>query len=1514
MKPRSARCRPFSPTLSNAPPAIPRPRKLALELLEDRALLNASPPNPHGLFPGEQFPVGVEPYNVALEDVNGDGFLDIVTDSSGISVLLGNGDGSFAAQATYAAESRGGTLTLQDINRDGFADLITSGSSYDSLSLLLGNGDGTFADQTIYAVGDEPRALALDDLNRDGFLDIATANAGSNNVSLLLSNGDGTFADQATYAVGAEPQALALDDLNRDGFLDIVTANAGSDNVSVLLGNGNGTFADQATYAAGDWPGTLILEDLNRDGILDIATPNGGSDTVSVLLGNGDGTFGNQTTYAVDIGPRSLAMDDLNRDGFVDIVTHSYRNVSILLGNGDGTFTEQATYEVGKLPWSLVLEDLNHDGFVDIVAATGEYPDNVSVLLANGDGTFADRASYEVTKYPKAIAINDLNDDGFVDLVTINSGIAYEGYRPDNASVLLGNGDGSFAAQATYAVGGTPELLLLKDLNRDGLIDIVAANRLEDNVSVLLGNGNGTFADQATYAVGDWPGTLTLEDLNGDGLPDVVTANRYSDDVSVLLGNGDGTFADQATYAVGDRPRSLAVEDLNYDGFLDIVTANIWSNDVSVLLGNGDGTFADQATYELVGQPQSLALEDLNRDGFIDIATRTTLSTGVSILLGNGDGTFAGQATYATSVGSRISLPLKDVTGDGWVDIVMGISGGIGGVSILPGNGDGTFGKQQLHFLVFRPSLAAAPVLEDLNRDGFMDIVMPHQYTGPPNEVSVLLGNGDGTFAGPAFYAVGHGARALELVDLNRDGFVDIVTANYYDHNVSVVLGNGDGTFSDQATYMATTAPRAVALEDLNGDGLLDIVTSGASISVLLQRVPIVVNQPPVAHFQEVVGVEDTATEITLTGSDDGRVQPLTFALAAAPIHGRLSDFDANTGQVTYTPDVNYNGPDSFTFTVNDGELDSEEATVTIDVAAVNDPPLVFGPIGSVIVNEDAADSTFDLMLVFYDVDILTNGDNLAFSVQSNDNGALVAASIDGDILTLDYLENQNGTAVIVVRATDTDGLFTEDTISLTVNPVNDEPTIVNPIGPVTVDEDTDDWTFDLTTVFDDVDIITNSDSLVFSVVANDNEGLVVASIADSTLTFDYQENQNGTATIVVRATDMDGLFAEETIPLTVDPVNDAPRATDDEYTVDQNEILEVDVPGVLDNDTDVDGDAISAVLVDGPAHGTLTLNEDGSFVYEPETDFNGSDSFTYKAYDGQDESSEATVVVNVTPIGVARLEEDPLYPGGKMLVVYGTREDDHILFEPEGNDGQIVVTLNDVVLGTFRPTSRLVAFAYEGNDNVQVAGSIGLPAWLYGNEGDDRLKGGAGHDLLFGGLGEDRLNGGRGRDLLVGEDGADRIVGNSDDDILIGGRLSFDNLDEACRAITEQWTSAADYRTRVLGLSDPTQEFFLRLGQTVLEDEDTDRLTGSSGQDWFCSDLTYDRATDLKNEISGNNASGLPAYHSGMRPVYHGPPPSAASWLHQYEQRSTPPQPPRSHARYERAIDVLLTSGWLGR
>ena len=505
--------------------------------------------------------------------------------------------------------SETGAIVAGDFTGEGRVDLAAAKEFGNSVSVLLGDGDGSFQPQVTYTVGSGAVAIVAGDFTGNGHLDLAVANAGDNSVSVLLGNGDGTFQPQVTYAVGSEPDQIVAGDFNGDGRLDLAVANGGSDSVSVLLGNGDGTFQPQVTYAVGASPGAIVAGDFTGDGHLDLAVANVGPllgfpGTVSVLLGNGDGTFQPQVTYAVGVDPDAIAAGDFTGDGRSDLaVANLWDNtVSVLLGNGDGTFRPQVTYAVGSFPDAIVAGDFTGDGHLDLAVANENLlrtAGTVSVLLGNGDGTFLPQVTYYAGgPRPDAIAAGAFTGDGHLDLAVASEN---EIFNAGTVSVLLGNGDGTFQplAQAGNATGLSPISVVAGDFTGNGRTDLAVANGGDNTVSVLLGNSDGTFQPPITTAVGDYPNSIVAGDFNGDGRLDLAVDNEFDDTVSVLLGNGDGTFEPQVTYS-GAGGWSIVAGDFTGNGHLDLATA-AGSNTLSVLLGNGDGTFQPPVTYT-VGQ------------------------------------------------------------------------------------------------------------------------------------------------------------------------------------------------------------------------------------------------------------------------------------------------------------------------------------------------------------------------------------------------------------------------------------------------------------------------------------------------------------------------------------------------------------------------------------------------------------------------------------------------------------------------------------------------------------------------------------------------------------------------------------------------------------------------------------------------------------------------------------------------------------------------------------------------
>ncbi len=387
-----------------------------------------------------------------------------------------------------------------------------------------------------------------------------------------------------------------------------------------------------------------------------------------------------------------------------------------------------------------------------------------------------------------SVAIADLKGDGKMDLVVANECQGSSGTCYGEVAVLLGNGDGTFQPAVTYSTGAyVAYSVAVGDVNGDGKPDLVVANwcqSLNQNgdctgdgaVSVFLGNGDGTFQPAVSYSSGGFYATsVAIGDLNGDGKLDLVVTNTQEEDgydgsVSVLLGNGDGTFQAPVSYDSGGfEAASVAIANVNGDGYEDLVVANYcqgngcypYNGEVGVLLGNGDGTLQPAVTYNSGGEySYSVALGDLRGNGILDLVVANKFSdneapkdyNAVDVLLGNGDGTFQTAVSYPLPSGGYDAVAIRDVSGDGIPDL---------------------------------------EVVEECRR------LSAHSCSGT-GEVSVLLGNGDGTFQSPQkFSSGGYEGSAIAIGDVNGDGRPDLIVTN--------ACGSGCGTDGSVAVLLNET-------------------------------------------------------------------------------------------------------------------------------------------------------------------------------------------------------------------------------------------------------------------------------------------------------------------------------------------------------------------------------------------------------------------------------------------------------------------------------------------------------------------------------------------------------------------------------------------------------------------------------------------------------------------------------------------------------------------------------------
>ena len=378
-------------------------------------------------------------------------------------------------------------------------------------------------------------------------------------------------------------------------------------------------------------------------------------------------------------------------------------------------------------------------------------------------------------------------------------------------------------------------------------------------------------------------------------------------------------------------------------------------------------------------------------------------------------------------------------------------------------------------------------------------------------------------------------------------------------------------------------------------------------------------NEPPVAVGDAYSVDEDNALTIAAPGvlgnDTDADGDALTAAVAAAPANGALT---LNPdGSFTYTPNVDFNGADSFTYQASDGAAQSEEATVTITVAPVNDAPVAV--VDAATTDED---SPVNIVLLGNDTDV--DGDGL--SVIDPTQGASGSVVINPDN-TVIYTPNAdfNGTDIFTYLISDGTVQSGVTTVTVTVNPVNDAPVAV--ADAVTTGEDSP---VNIAVLVNDTDV--DGDDLSVAGVTQPANGVLTLN-PDGSFTYTPNADYNGTDSFTYQASDGTLQSGAATVTITVTPANEPPVAVDDAYSTEEEKALTVVAPGLLGNDTDADEDALTATVAAAPANGALTLNPDGSFTYTPNADYNGVDRFTYQVSDGILQSAAATVTVTVIPV-----------------------------------------------------------------------------------------------------------------------------------------------------------------------------------------------------------------------------------------------------------------------------------------
>ncbi len=725
--------------------------------------------------------------------------------------------------------------------------------------------------------------------------------------------------------------------------------------------------------------------------------------------------------------------------------------------------------------------------------------------------------------------------------------------------------------------------LAATDVDGDALTFGLAANGGPAHGTVTI-NPNGSYTytpaanfngtDSFTYQVSDGKGGTTLGTISV-GVNPVNDAPTTSG--ATVAGQEDGSIAGRVT---------------GHDVDGDTLTFGLASNGGPA---HGAVTFNPDGTFNYVPAPNFNGTDSFTYTVSDGKGGTTTGTVSVNVAAVNdAPTTTGGTATGNEDTAISGQLAATDVDGDALTFGLAQNGGPAHGTVTINPNGSYTYtpaanfnGTDSFTYQVSDGKGGTTL--------GTISVGVNPVNDAPTTSGATVAGQEDGSIAGRvtghdvdgdalSFGVAQNGGPAHGTVTMNPDG-----TFNY------VPAANFNGT--DSFTYTVS-------------DGQGGTTTGTVSVNVAA------VNDAPTTSGGTATGNEDTAITGQLAATDiDG--DTLTFGLAqnGAPAHGTVT---VNPdGSYTYTPAANFNGTDSFTYTVSDGNGGTTTGTISVNVAAVNDAPTTTG--GTATGNEDTAVTG---QLAATDID----GDALTFGLAQNGGPAHGTVTVNPDgSYSYTPAANYNGTDSFTYTVSDGKGGTATGSISITVDPVNDAPTT----SSATVAGQEDGSIAGRVTGHD-----VDGDALTFGLATNGGPAHgTVAFNPDGTFTYTPAPNFNGTDSFTYTVADGNGGTTTGTVSVNVAAVNDAPTTAGDTATGSEDSPITGQLAA-----TDIDGDALTFGLAQngGPAHGTVTVNPDGSYSYTPAANYNGTDSFTYTVSDGQGGTTTGTVTLNVTPVNDA--------------------------------------------------------------------------------------------------------------------------------------------------------------------------------------------------------------------------------------------------------------------------------------
>ncbi|WP_207425024.1 FG-GAP-like repeat-containing protein [Pedobacter sp. SYSU D00535] len=829
---------------------------------------------------------------IAIGDMNNDKTQDLVIGHATVASVLIYGGGStpdyigFGPQLRLTAASTVSSLKLNDIDGDGKVDIVTTGAAVSAFRNTNTGNSLSFSTGTTLPFSGTSTGLAVADLDGDRMPEVVISDKNNNNASVYKNTSTSgliNFSSAVNFATGAEPAGILINDFDGDGVPDLAAANSSTsaNSVSILRNLTNQPEANAASVPKitsfspssgvngtsvtitgtnfSPTPGNNIVYfgavkaqvQAASSTSLTVAVPLSATFAPITVTVNNLTAYSQKPFMVKQVNPiqmesktfspksdfptggvNSVAVGDLDGDGKSEIIATSVSlsphatTIAVLKNTGSReqiSFDPKLNFTTGESPSAAALGDFNGDGKLDVVTAN-QNGNSVSVLINNTAGTISFQPKIDLTTgiNPSAVAVTDIDQDGKPDIVVTNGGEkSFSIFR--NTST---NGTVSFADKVDFAAGSSPVSLAIADFDGDGKPDVAVGSMTSTTIDIRRNEssiGSISFAGSTYVNASAYLLSLAAGDLNNDNKPDLIAANDLTHTVSVIKNTstiGSISFDAKADYPTGKNPRGLALNDLDGDGLVDVAVANFSSNSISVLRNTSTSSISLAETLDLPTgqQPSSVALADLDNDNRTDIL-----------------------AANSNSFSSSVSVILNAPKARPFIQTFAPASGAAGTTVTIQGANFSPIAAENIVFFGAVKAKVTAATVKTLT------VTVPLGATYEPisvttNELTafsakpfhVLFPGAASTFTQASFekktdIATGRGPRAVSLADFDGDGKADMVSANVFSNTISVFRNtgtNGNAALAEKLDLPANNEPVCIAIADVTRDGKLDLITT----------------------------------------------------------------------------------------------------------------------------------------------------------------------------------------------------------------------------------------------------------------------------------------------------------------------------------------------------------------------------------------------------------------------------------------------------------------------------------------------------------------------------------------------------------------------------------------------------------------------------------------------------------------------------------------------------------------